>query len=78
MNCRANNKNIENHESYAHNGYSRRPSETQRRRYNMFESLRTEVECYKCNKFRHMDKDCRMIVPIRESKINKNSHIKEP
>jgi hypothetical protein len=37
-----NNKNFESH---TQRGYSIRPSETQRRSYNMFESLRTEVEC---------------------------------
>jgi hypothetical protein len=32
----------------------------------MFESLNTEVECYKCNNFGHMTKNCRMIVPPKE------------
>jgi hypothetical protein len=59
-------------------GYPRRPSETQRRSYNMFESLSTEVECYKCNKFDHMSKDCRMIIPPREPQQNNNNHIKKP
>jgi hypothetical protein len=62
MNCRANNRNNNNFESHTQRGYSRRPSETQRRSYNMFESLRTEVECYKCNNFGHVAKDFRMIV----------------
>ena len=57
VNCRANNRNNNNFESYTQRGYSRRPSETQRRNYNRFESLRNEVECYKCNYFRHVAKE---------------------
>jgi hypothetical protein len=68
MNCRDNNMNIINFESHTQKGYIRRPSETQRRSYNRFESLSIEVECYKCNKFGHMAKDCRMTVPPREPK----------
>jgi hypothetical protein len=49
VNCRAKNMNNNNFESYTQRDYSRRPSDTQRISYNMFESLRTEVECYKCN-----------------------------
>jgi hypothetical protein len=67
VNCRANNRNIVNRESYARNDYSRRPSETQNKNYNKFESLSTEMECYKCNNFGHMAKYCRMAVPPRES-----------
>jgi transposase InsO family protein len=78
VNCRANNRNINNFESHTQKGYPRRPSETQRRSYNMFESLSTEVECYKCNNFGHMAKDCRMTVPPREPQQNNNSHIHEP
>jgi hypothetical protein len=48
VNCRANNRNNNNFESHTQRGYSRRPSETQRRSYNRFESLSTKVECYKC------------------------------
>jgi hypothetical protein len=44
MNCRANNMNINNFEIHTKKGYPRRRSETQRRSYNMFESLSTEVE----------------------------------
>jgi hypothetical protein len=66
VNCRANNKNNNNFESHTQRGYLGRPSETQRIIYNMFESLSTEVECYKCNNFGHMDKDCRMAVPPKE------------
>jgi hypothetical protein len=44
VNCRANNKNNINFESHTQRSYSRRPSETQRRSYNRFEYLRTEVE----------------------------------
>ena len=66
-NCRANNRNINNFESHAQKGYLGRPSETQRRSYNMFESLSIEVECYKCNNFGHMAKDCRMTALPRES-----------
>ena len=47
LNCRANNRNSNNFESYTQRDYSRRPSDTQRRSYNRFESLRTKVECYK-------------------------------
>jgi hypothetical protein len=36
------------------------------------------VECYKCNNFGHMAKDCRMTVPPRESQQNNNSHRHEP
>jgi hypothetical protein len=78
VNCRANNKNINNFESYTQKGYPRRPSETQRRSYNKFEYLSTEVECYKCNNFGHMAKDCRMTVPPREPQQNNNSHRHEP
>jgi hypothetical protein len=69
---------INNFEIHTKNGYPRRPSETQRRRYNRFESLRTEVECYKCNNFGHMAKYCRMIVPPRETQQNNNNHRQEP
>ena len=66
MNCRDNNRNMNNFESHTQKGYLRRPSETNRRSYNMFESLSTEVECYKCNNFGHMDKDFKMAIPRRE------------
>jgi hypothetical protein len=78
VNCRANNRNSNNFESYTQRDYSRRPSETQRRSYNRFESLSTEVECYKCNNFGHMAKDCRMTVPPKEPQQNNNSHRQEP
>jgi hypothetical protein len=78
VNCRANNRNKNNFESHTQRGYPRRPSETQRRSYNRFESLSTEVECYKCNNFGHMAKDCRMTVPPREPQQNNNSHRQEP
>jgi hypothetical protein len=57
VNCRANNMNIKKFESHTQKGYPRRPSETQRRSYNRFEHLITEVECYKCNNFGNMAKD---------------------
>jgi hypothetical protein len=78
VNCRDNNRNNNNFESYTQRDYSRRPSGTQRRSYNRFESLSTEVECYKCNNFEHMAKDCRMTVPLKEPQHNKNSHRQEP
>jgi hypothetical protein len=65
VNCRENNWNRDNSESYAGNDYSRRPSETHNISYNMFESLSTEMECYKCKKSGHRAIDCRMIVPPR-------------
>jgi hypothetical protein len=68
MNCRANNRNIKKFEIHRQRGYPRRPSETHRRSYNRFESLSTEVECYKCNNFGHMAKDCRMKITPREPK----------
>jgi hypothetical protein len=77
VNCRANNRNINNYEGYTRNAYSRRPNEMQRKNYNRFESLSTKVECYKCNNFGHMAKDCRMTVPPRESQQNNNSHRQE-
>jgi hypothetical protein len=65
VNCRANNMNRNNRESYAQNDYSRRPSETHNIYYNIFEFLSIEMECYKCNKFGHMAKDYRMKDPSR-------------
>jgi hypothetical protein len=57
VNYRANNNNnINKFESHTQKGYPRRPSETHRRSYNIFESLSTEVECYKCKNFGHMAK----------------------
>jgi hypothetical protein len=78
VNCIANKRNINNFESHTKKGYPRRPSETQRIIYDKFESLSTEVECYKCNNFVHMEKDCRMIVPPREPQQNNNIHKQEP
>ena len=78
INCRDNNKNNNYFESHTQVGYSRRPSETQRRSYNRFESLSTEVECYKCNNFGHIAKYCRMAIPPRELQHNNNSHRHEP
>jgi hypothetical protein len=78
MNCRANSKNINNFEIHAQKGYPRRPSETQRRIYDRFESLNTKVEFYKCNNFGYMVRDCKMKVPPREPQQNNNSHKQEP
>jgi hypothetical protein len=78
VNCRANNRNKNNFERHTQRGYSRRPSETQIINYNRFESLRIEVECYKCNNFEHVAKDCRIIVLPKESQQNNNSHKYEP
>jgi hypothetical protein len=78
VNWRANKKDTNNFESHTQRGYPRRPSETQIRSYNRFESLSTDVECYKCNNFGHMAKDFRMIVPPREPQQNNNSHSQEP
>jgi hypothetical protein len=78
VNCRVNNRNSNKLEIYTQRDYSRRPSDTQRRSYNRFESLSTEVECYKCNNFGQMAKNCRMTVPPKEPQQNNNSHRKEP
>jgi hypothetical protein len=78
VNCGANNRNTKNFEIHTQKSYPKNPSETQRRIYNRFESLSTEVECYKCNNFGHMDKDCRMAVHPRELQHNNNSHRHEP
>jgi hypothetical protein len=75
VNCRANNKKNNYFESHTQRGYSRIPSETQRRSYNRFESLRTEVDCYKFNNFGYMAKKCRMTVPPKEPQ---QSHKQEP
>jgi hypothetical protein len=73
VNCRDNNKNSNNFEIYTLRDYSRRPSDIERRSYNRFESLSTEVECYECNNFGHMAKDCRMTVPPKEPQQNSKS-----
>jgi hypothetical protein len=78
MNCRTNSKNINNFEIHTQKGYLRRPSETHRRSYKRFESLSTEVECYKCNNFGHMAKYCRMTVPHREPQQDNKNHRHEP
>jgi hypothetical protein len=78
MNCRANNVNNNNFESHTQRGYSRKPNETQRRSYNRFESLSTEVECYKCNNFGHVAKYYRITFPPKEPQQNNNSHRQEP
>jgi hypothetical protein len=78
VNRKDNNMNSNNFESYMQRDYSMRPSDTQRRSYNRFESLSTEVECYKCNNFGHMAKDCRMTVPPKEPQQNNNNHRQEP
>jgi hypothetical protein len=66
VNCRANNRNNNNFESYTQRDYSRRLGDTQIRSYNRFESLSIEVECYKCNNFGHMAMDYKMTVPPKE------------
>jgi hypothetical protein len=78
VNCRDNNRNTNKFEIHTQKGYPRRPSETQRRSYNKFESLSTEVECYKCKNFGHMAKDFIMAVPPSEPQQNNNSHKQEP
>jgi hypothetical protein len=78
MNCRDKKSNNNNFESHTQRGYSKRPSETQRRSYNTFESLSTEVECYKCNNYGHWTKEYIITVPPKESQQNNNSHRQEP
>jgi hypothetical protein len=79
VNCRANTKNRRNYEGYTRNGYPRRSHEAQKiKSYNRFESLSNEVECYKCNNFGHMAKDCRLDCSSKRIKENINSHKQEP
>jgi len=78
VNCRANTKNRSNDESYTRNIYPRISHEAQRRSYNRFGSLSDEVQCYKCNKFGHISRDCILIFPPKEPKKNINSHNQEP
>ena len=50
--------------------YFRKPREAFNRNYNSFGVLNFEVECYKCNNFGHIARNCRsnMIAPSREIK----------
>jgi hypothetical protein len=73
---KANTKNIRNDEGYTINSYPRRSHEAQNRIYNRFGSSSDEIECYKCNKFGHMDKYRRLNIPPRELNHNINSHKK--
>jgi hypothetical protein len=63
---------------YLNNSYPRRSYEAYNRNQNSFGSLRNEVECYKCNNFGHIAKNCRLTIPPRESKKNISSQISEP
>ena len=63
--------------SHTQRGYSIRPSETQMSSYNRFESLSTEVQCYKCNNFGHVAKNCKMTVAPKEPQQNNISHRQE-
>jgi hypothetical protein len=74
INCKSYAKKRSNYGGYSRNNYLRKPLEAYNRNYNNFFSLNNEVECYKCNNFRHIAKDCRLIVPPRESKHDYNSH----
>jgi hypothetical protein len=59
------------------NSYPRRSHEEQNRKYNRFRSLSDDIECYKCKKFIHVTKDCRLTIPPREPKKNINNHKQE-
>jgi hypothetical protein len=78
VNSRANDRSNNNFESHTQRIYSRIPSETQIRSYNMFEYLSIEVECYKCNNFGHVAKYCIMTVLPKEPQQNNNNHRQEP
>jgi hypothetical protein len=78
INCRAYARNRSNYGGYPKNNYLRKPHESYNKNYNSFGSLNNEVECYKCNNFGHIAKDCRLIVPPREPKQDFNNHVKEP
>ena len=56
-------KNRSNYEGYLNNGYSVKSYEAYNINQNNFGSLSNEVECYKCNNFGHIEKNCRLTIP---------------
>jgi hypothetical protein len=67
-----------NNEGYPNNIYLRKSHEAQNKTHNNLFSLSNKIECYKCNNFGLMAKDCRLIVLPREPKHNINNHKQEP
>jgi hypothetical protein len=66
VNCRAYAKNRSNYVGYLNNSYPRRHYESHNINNFFFGSLNNEVECYKCNNFGHIAKNCRLTIPPRE------------
>ena len=73
INCRAYARNISNYGGYPKNNYLINPHEDYNRNDNIFGSFNIEVECYKCNNFGHIAKNCRLAIPLGESKHNINN-----
>jgi hypothetical protein len=78
INCKAYAKNKRNYEGHPRINHLRKPHEAYNINYDNFGSLNDEVECYKCNNFGHMAKDCRLTVPPKEPKQEFNNHQKGP
>jgi hypothetical protein len=78
INCKDYSKNKSNYEGDPRINHLRKPHEAYNIKYNSFGSLNDEVECYKCNNFGHVAKDCRLTVPPKEPKTEFNNHKKGP
>jgi hypothetical protein len=60
------------------NSYPRKYYEAYNKNQNSFGSLRNKVECYKCNNFGHIAKNCKLTILPREPKKNIERHISKP
>jgi hypothetical protein len=76
INCKDYAKNKDNNEGHFRINHLIKPHQAYNRNHNSFGSLRNEVECYKCNNFGHMDKDCRLPAPPKKPKQDFNNHQK--
>jgi hypothetical protein len=78
VNYRSYAKNRSNYTRCLNNSYPTKYCEEYNKNQNSFGSFRNEVDCYKCNNFGHIEKDCRLIIPPRESKKKINRHTSKP